>query len=107
MPTTPAVFSPTVIGGILHDDLAFRGVVISDALGATAVKSIPPGTRATDFLDAGGDMIISNKSAPAIEMAKAIASRAADDAAFHARVDDAAVRVLAAKHTAGLLRCGG
>jgi beta-N-acetylhexosaminidase len=101
-----AVFSPTVIDGMLRGDLGFDGVVISDALGATAVESIPPGTRAIDFLAAGGDMIISNQTAPAIEMAKAVASRAATNDAFRERVDDAALRVLRAKETAGLLPCG-
>jgi beta-N-acetylhexosaminidase len=102
-----AVFSPTVIDGMLRRDLGFDGVVISDALGATAVESIPPATRAIDFLAAGGDMIISNQTAPAVEMAKAVAARAAGDAAFRARVDDAAAHVLQAKETAGLLPCGG
>ena len=102
-----AVFSPTVIGGMLRGDLGFDGVVISDALGATAVQSIPPGTRAIDFLAAGGDMIISNQTAPAVEMAKAVAARAATDDAFRARVDDAALHVLRAKEAAGLLSCGG
>ena len=32
---------------MLRGDLGFHGVVISDALGATAVESIPPGTRAS------------------------------------------------------------
>jgi beta-N-acetylhexosaminidase len=35
-----AVFSPTVIDGMLRGDLGFDGVVISDALGATAVRSV-------------------------------------------------------------------
>ena len=60
-----AVFSPTIVDGMLRGDLGFDGVVISDALGATAVASIPAGTRAVDFLEAGGDMIISNKTPPA------------------------------------------
>jgi beta-N-acetylhexosaminidase len=102
-----AVFSPTVIGGMLRADLGFDGVVISDALGATAVQSIPPGTRAIDFLVAGGDMVISNQTAPAIEMAKAVAAKVTTDAAFRERVDDAARHVLRAKEAAGLLSCGG
>ena len=80
--------------------------MISDALGATAVASIAPAERAIDFIDAGGDMIISNKVPPAIEMADGLASRAAQDATFRERIDDAALRVLRAKEAAGLLRCG-
>jgi beta-N-acetylhexosaminidase len=102
-----AAFSPSIIGGMLRRDLAYRGVVISDSLGAAAVASIAPATRAVDFLDAGGDMIISNQLAPAIEMAQAIASLAAVRTSFRERVDDAALRILLAKEAVGLLPCGG
>ena len=101
-----AVFSPTIIEGMLRDDLGFRGVVISDALGAKAVAAIAPAARAIDFLEAGGDLIISNQVAPAIEMAEALADRAGASASFRARIDDAALRVLDAKEAAGLLDCG-
>jgi beta-N-acetylhexosaminidase len=101
-----AVFSRSVMEGILRDDLAYRGVTISDALGATAVASIAPATRAVDFLDAGGDMIVINQLAPAIEMAKGIASLVAQKPSFRERVDDAALRVLRAKEAVGLLPCG-
>ena len=40
-------------------------------------------------------------------MATAIAARAATDAAFRARVDAAVLKILAAKHAAGLLDCSG
>jgi beta-N-acetylhexosaminidase len=101
-----AVFSPTVIGTILRGDLKFRGAVISDDMGAAvAVDSIPPGTRATRFLEAGGDMIISKTLDPAITMAEAIAARTAQSSAFRSRVDDAALHVLQAKVMTGLLAC--
>jgi beta-N-acetylhexosaminidase len=106
-PAHLAVFSPTVIDGMLTGDVRFRGVVISDALGATAVASIPPGTRAVDFLHAGGDMIVVNQLAPAVAMAKALAAMAAEKPSFRARVDDAVLHVLRAKEAAGLLPCAG
>ena len=84
-----AVFSPAIIHDMLRGDLGFRGVVMSDALGATAVDSIAPATRAIDFIQAGGDMIISNQVPPAIEMAQALADRGARNDAFRARIDDA------------------
>jgi beta-N-acetylhexosaminidase len=100
-----AAFSPTVIGGMLRGDLAFRGVVISDALGATAVASIAPAARAIDFLNAGGDMIVVNQLAPAIQMVQALASLAANSTSFRTRVDDAALHVLRAKQAVSLLPC--
>jgi beta-N-acetylhexosaminidase len=102
-----AAFSPTVIDGMLRGDLGFRGVVVSDALGATAVASIPPGTRAMDFITAGGDLVIINQVAIADQMADAVLARALADATFRGQVDTAARRVLAAKSAAGLLPCGG
>jgi beta-N-acetylhexosaminidase len=100
-----AVFSPTVIAGMLRRDLGFQGVVISDSLGATAVEAIPAGTRAINFIAAGGDMIIINNRAPAIAMARALAVGVTQSALFRARVDNAVRHVLAAKEAAGLLPC--
>ena len=101
-----AAFSSTVMRQLLRDRLGFTGAIVSDDLGATAaVATIPPGQRAIDFLTAGGDLVISKTVAPAIAMADAIVARAGSDAAFQARVDDAALRVLRAKQASGLLRC--
>jgi beta-N-acetylhexosaminidase len=102
-----AVFSPTVIRTMLHDKLGFRGVVASDSLGATAVSAIAPATRAIDFLDAGGDLIVVNELSVADPMAVGVAARAAASASFRARINDAVLRILTAKHAAGLLTCGG
>src|SRR6202165_1668932 len=105
-PNQLAAFSAVVMSQMLRGTMGFQGVIISDDLGDTAaVASIPPGNRAIDFLSAGGDMIISKTSAPAHAMVLAIRSRAAADANFHQRVDDAALRILRAKQAWGLLPC--
>jgi len=105
-PAELAVFSPTVMRQMLRVSLGFSGVVVSDDLGATvAVANIPAADRAINFLNAGGDLIISKTVAPANAMAAAIATRVSSDAAFKARVDDAALRVIRAKMTFGLVRC--
>ena len=106
-PDRLAAFSRPVIGGILEGDLGFRGIVMSDSLSAEAVSSMPVGTRATRFLEQGGDMIVVRPVDMADEMASAVAKHAAKDAAFRARIDDAALRVLRAKEAAGLLPCAG
>lgn len=105
-PNHMAAFSQIVIAGMLRHDLGFGGVVMSDALGATAVSSIPAGTRAINFLAAGGDMIIINNRAPAETMANAIAGGVGQSALFSARVDNAVMHVLRAKEALGLLSCG-
>jgi beta-N-acetylhexosaminidase len=100
-----AVFSPTIMR-LLRDNLGFGGVIVSDDLGdAAAVQGISPGTRATGFLDAGGDLITSQSLAPAEQMAAALVARASADSAFRAIVSAAARQVLTAKRTAGLLSC--
>jgi len=105
-PADLAVFSPTVIQQMLRTSLGFAGVVVSDDLGATvAVADIAPADRAINFLLAGGDFIITKTVAPANAMATAISARASTDAAFKARVDDAALRILRAKAARGLIQC--
>jgi len=105
-PNHLAAFSPIVMTQMLRQSMGFSGVIVSDDLGDTAaVASIPPASRAIDFLSAGGDMIISKTSAPADAMVKAIRSKAAQDPAFRQRVDDAALRILRAKEAFGLLPC--
>ena len=105
-PNHLAAFSSIVMTQMLRNSFGFGGVIISDDLGATAaVASIPPATRAIDFLSAGGDMIISKTAAPADAMVQAIRARVATDASFTQRVDDAALRILRAKQAYGLLPC--
>src|SRR5436309_6716076 len=105
-PNHLAAFSPLVMTQMLRGTMGFNGVIISDDLGDTAaVAAIPPGTRAIDFLSAGGDMIISKTSAPAHAMVLAIRSRAEADPTFRQRVDDAALRILRAKQAWSLLPC--
>jgi beta-N-acetylhexosaminidase len=104
-PDRLAAFSPIVMR-LLRDGLGFAGVIVSDDLGeAQAVQSIPAGTRAIDFISAGGDLATSQDLGPAETMAAAVLAKASADPAFRALVDAAARRVLAAKRAAGLLPC--
>ena len=101
-----AVFSPAILHQMLRGRLGFGGAIVSDDLGATAaVAAVPAGQRAIDFLSAGGDLVVSKTIGPAQAMTAAILARAAGDVTFRARVDDAALRVLRAKQSSGLLRC--
>ena len=105
-PARVAAFSPIVITQMLRVDLGFTGVVVSDDLGATAaVASIPAGSRALQFLSAGGDFIVSKTADATHAMVTAIRAQVTADPSFRARVDDAVRRILQAKQAHGLLPC--
>ncbi len=102
-----AAFSSRVIRGLLRTQMHFRGVIVSDDLGAAAaVADIPAATRGIDFLTAGGDLITSQSLPAAITMYQAILSRSAADPAFRATVKSAVMRILDAKQSYHLLPCG-
>ncbi len=104
-PTQPAVFSPAVIG-LLRGRLGFTGVIVSDDLAdAAAVESVPAADRGVRFLAAGGDLVTAQSLGPAEQMAAAVLAKASASAAFRSTVNAAAGLVLAAKRTAGLVRC--
>jgi beta-N-acetylhexosaminidase len=101
-----AAFSEPIVTGLLRDRLGFRGLIMSDDLGAAAaVGQVPAGERAVRFVAAGGDEVLTIRPPDAAPMAAALIDRAGHDAAFRARVTDAARHVLAAKERVGLLRC--
>jgi len=105
-PSHLAAFSRTVMGQMLRGTLGFRGVIVSDDLGATvAVASVPAGDRALSFLAAGGDLVTSKTATATHAMVVAVRSRVAADPTFLARVDDASLRVLREKAAFGLLPC--
>jgi beta-N-acetylhexosaminidase len=99
------VFSPVVINTLLRGRLGFRGLVISDDVGAAAqVASVPIADRAVRTIAAGADVVLTVDETQIPEMTAAVLHRATQDAGFRAAVDRAARRVLAAKQAAGLLR---
>lgn len=103
-----AVFSPTVVGGLLRARLHFHGTIVSDDLGAAvAVAHISPAQRAIGFVTAGGDLITTESLSVAGAMDSALLSRAAADRAFRSQVDAAALQVLTTKQAYGLLPCPG
>jgi beta-N-acetylhexosaminidase len=106
-PSAIAAFSPTITKGLLRTTLGFTGVIASDSLTAAAVTSVAPADRARRFLQAGGDLIVLGKLAPAISMATGLAASAAADPAFASEVDAAVRHVLRAKVAAGLIACAG
>lgn len=101
----PAVFSPTVLDGMIRAGLGFEGVVISDDLSAAAVQDVPAERRGVDFVRAGGDLAIVGDAAEAVTIAAALVERAEDDPELADRVDASVARVLALKQRRGLVDC--
>ena len=103
-PGTPAAFSRPIVTGLLRDQLAFHGVVISDDVGGAAqVANYSVGQRAVRFIAAGGDIVLTVDASQAGPMTAALIAKARRDAAFKALVNAAALRVLQAKQGRGLL----
>jgi beta-N-acetylhexosaminidase len=100
----PAAFSPAVVTTLLRHDLGYSGVVISDDLGnAKQVQAWAAGTRAVDFLAAGGDIVLTVNPALVPSMVAAVTARAKADTTFRFQVAAAVMRVLTAKAAEGLL----
>ncbi len=106
-PENRAVFSPTVIQGMVRDDLNWDGVVITDDVGAAAeVASVPAGQRATRFVAAGGDIVINARAGLTSTMVNALVAKAEQDKAFAAQLTSSVRRVLTLKESHGLVSCG-
>jgi beta-N-acetylhexosaminidase len=102
-----AMFSRAVITDLLRGQLSFTGVVITDDVGsAEAVASVPVGQRATRFIGAGGDIVLTARADQASGMLAAIAAKRRVSSAFGTQVDAAAARVLDLKANLRLVRCG-
>lgn len=105
---TPAVFSEKIIDGMLRDDLGFDEVVITDDVGvAKSVAATPVAERATEFVDAGGDIVLTAEASQVPTMVEALITKAQQDKAFEAKMTASVTRVLTLKEDMGLLRCGG
>jgi beta-N-acetylhexosaminidase len=102
-----AVFSPAIVTGLLRQQMGWTGIVMTDDVGsAVAVQSVPAGQRATAFVAAGGDVVLTVDPADAHAMTAALVERAAADPAFASLVEAAVYRVVLTKVQAGLAACG-
>lgn len=105
-PDNRAMFSRAVVTGLLRGELGYDGVVITDDVGAAqAVAAVPVGQRATRFIAAGGDIVLTAEAGQASTMLAAIAAKRRASPAFAAQVDAAAARVLDLKADLKLVSC--
>ncbi|MBO0838056.1 MAG: glycoside hydrolase family 3 protein, partial [Actinobacteria bacterium] len=99
----PAVFSPTVLGGMLRTQLGFHGVIMSDSLDAAAVSHYTLAQRAVDFINAGGDVVLVTNPGDIPTMYNAVVAEVNVHPAFAAKVNQAALQVLIGKEQTGLM----
>jgi beta-N-acetylhexosaminidase len=86
--------------------MGFAGVVVSDDLGSAAsVARVPVGQRATRFVAAGGDIVLTTVASQAPAMVAALLAKRAASPAFAARLDASAARVLDLKARLRLVHC--
>jgi beta-N-acetylhexosaminidase len=104
-PKHRAAFSPTVLRGMIREDLDFTGVIISDDLAASAMRDVSPGSRVARFLAAGGDLAIIGDPAMTEVAADAVVVKARQDPAFAKLVAASATRVVELKQRHGLADC--
>ncbi|GAA3582144.1 glycoside hydrolase family 3 protein [Klugiella xanthotipulae] len=97
-PERPATLSPTILQGLLREELGFTGVIVSDALdmrGASAVTGIPE--AAVRALAAGCDLLCigtANTDEEMTQIEARVATAVAEGRLEAARVAEAAGRVL-------------
>lgn len=100
-PSSPAVFSSTVVTGLLRQTLGFDGVIITDDLsGAKQVEYLTPANRAIDAIEAGVNIVlVSEDPTVAPGMISAVLAKAKSDPVFAGLVHAATVRVVGLKNS--------
>ncbi|BCJ57571.1 glycoside hydrolase family 3 protein [Micromonospora endophytica] len=97
---TPALLSKPIITGLLRDKLKYDGVVITDALRASALASIPQEQVILDAVNAGNDELLLPTDPPAAIATVLDAVR--DGTISRHRIDQSVYRILRMKAELGL-----
>ncbi|WP_285731527.1 glycoside hydrolase family 3 N-terminal domain-containing protein [Nocardiopsis sp. ATB16-24] len=101
----PATISPSLIGGILRDELGYDGVVTTDALNMEGVRRHhPDGEIAVRVLEAGVDQLLMPPD-PAAAVSS-IREAVEQGRLTEERIDESVLRVLTLKERRGVLEAG-
>ena len=108
----PASLSSSVIEGLLHEQLGFNGLVITDSLSAGAISEIGLSIEqaSVDAIAAGADMVLFNSNTPVSDSQSIVQQIvAAVDAGTipMTRLDEAVEQVLAIKGSVAVFQAGG
>jgi beta-N-acetylhexosaminidase len=96
----PASLSKPIVTGLLRDTLHYDGVVITDALDAAALGSIPADQIVLDAIEAGDDQLLMPRNVPGA--IQAVLDAVAAGTVAEARVDASVRRILRMKARLGL-----
>ncbi|NHN54896.1 glycoside hydrolase family 3 protein [Calidifontibacter sp. DB0510] len=100
----PAVFSSTIVQSMLRSQVGFKGVVMSDDIGAAAAMSpYSYATRATRAVNAGVQLLLTVTPNALPSMYNAVLANARSNATFGYWVNAAALQIYRAKQAYGLL----
>ena len=97
----PAIISPTLIDGLLRQQLGFDGVVMTDALDMGAVSDIPQDQLVVESVLAGADIML--MSARPQEAYNGLIAAVQDGRISQERLDASVTRILRLKQGLGLL----
>jgi beta-N-acetylhexosaminidase len=100
--TAPASLSPSVITGLLRRQLGFQGLVLTDALSATAISAtgLTVPEASVKALEAGADMVVFDSATPdtdARAVVAAVEAAVTSGALPPGQLDQSVGRVLDAK----------
>ena len=97
-PDLPAALSPAIVEGLLRDELGFEGVVITDDLGAGAVRDVMSEPEAAAAAArAGDDVLLLAQTADAGDSLAALEQAVASGELDRAGLERSALRLLALK----------
>ena len=101
--TVPATLSKKVLTGLLRDELAFKGLVVTDAMEMQAITALySQGEAAVRAIEAGADVLLMPSDPEAC--IEAILKAVRSGRISRKRIDSSAAKVIAAKHRVGLYR---
>jgi beta-N-acetylhexosaminidase len=99
----PATLSPAILTGLLRNELGFKGLVITDALGMGAiVNGFGAGDAAVRALEAGADTLLMPADADAA--IRAVVAAVQSGRLTRQRIQSSVAKLLAAKERLGLDR---
>jgi beta-N-acetylhexosaminidase len=100
-PNLPATLSPKILNGVLREELGFKGIVVTDALEMGGIaQGFTVGDASVRAIEAGADVLL---MPPDPEAAiNAVVAAVNSGRIAHKRIDESAMRILAAKARLGL-----